>query len=125
MPRLIIASVLFMVALSVCTAFTGLHSSVKIVPKSQGNVVLNQNKVNWDVCMDEAPTIDCEQVEAGEEKRFCRCWKSTIFPLCEGRHNGHNAHHDDNIGPLVIRINRKKLVETKNEDKPQPEAKAN
>ncbi|OTF78565.1 hypothetical protein BLA29_006235 [Euroglyphus maynei] len=33
---------------------------------------------------------------------YCRCWKSTKFPLCDGEHKCHNRENDDNVGPLNL-----------------------
>jgi CDGSH-type Zn-finger protein len=45
--------------------------------------------------------IEAEVAEAGEVK-FCRCWKSTTFPFCDGSHDGHNLATGDNTGPIVL-----------------------
>jgi CDGSH-type Zn-finger protein len=39
--------------------------------------------------------------EAGEVK-FCRCWKSKTFPLCDNSHLEHNDACGDNTAPVVI-----------------------
>ena len=33
---------------------------------------------------------------------YCRCWKSSTFPLCDGSHGKHNAATGDNVGPLIV-----------------------
>lgn len=33
---------------------------------------------------------------------YCRCWKSSTFPLCDGAHKQHNQGADDSVGPLVL-----------------------
>ncbi|GFR47099.1 hypothetical protein Agub_g8675, partial [Astrephomene gubernaculifera] len=33
---------------------------------------------------------------------YCRCWRSSKFPLCDGAHLKHNKETGDNVGPLVI-----------------------
>ena len=38
-----------------------------------------------------------------EGKRvYCRCWRSSTFPLCDGSHGKHNAATGDNVGPLIV-----------------------
>ena len=34
--------------------------------------------------------------------RFCRCWKSSTFPLCDNSHVEHNEACGDNAAPMVI-----------------------
>ena len=34
--------------------------------------------------------------------RFCRCWKSSTFPLCDNSHVEHNETCGDNAAPMVI-----------------------
>jgi hypothetical protein len=36
------------------------------------------------------------------KKVYCRCWKSSTFPLCDGSHGKHNAATGDNVGPLIV-----------------------
>ncbi|GMT19191.1 hypothetical protein PFISCL1PPCAC_10488, partial [Pristionchus fissidentatus] len=45
-------------------------------------------------------TVDIEDIT--EKKAYCRCWKSSKFPLCDGSHNAHNKETGDNLGPLII-----------------------
>mmetsp|Transcript_99637 Transcript_99637/g.121854 ORF Transcript_99637/g.121854 Transcript_99637/m.121854 type:complete len:102 (-) Transcript_99637:133-438(-) len=33
---------------------------------------------------------------------FCRCWRSSKFPYCDGSHGKYNKECCDNTGPLVI-----------------------
>jgi len=53
---------------------------------------LDSNKV--------AETFDVE--ELGKKTVFCRCWKSSKFPLCDGSHGKHNKACGDNLGPVII-----------------------
>uniref|UniRef100_A0A914D6Z6 Iron-binding zinc finger CDGSH type domain-containing protein n=1 Tax=Acrobeloides nanus TaxID=290746 RepID=A0A914D6Z6_9BILA len=46
-------------------------------------------------------TVDMEDI--GEKKVFCRCWRSSKFPYCDGTHNKHNAATGDNVGPLIVK----------------------
>jgi len=38
---------------------------------------------------------------------YCRCWKSKTFPYCDGAHNKHNDENGDNVGPLVVKKEKK------------------
>ena len=40
--------------------------------------------------------------ENGEVK-FCRCWKSKTFPLCDNAHLEHNEATGDNAAPMVLK----------------------
>jgi len=46
-------------------------------------------------------TLDMEDI--GKKAVFCRCWKSSKFPYCDGSHNKHNEDTGDNVGPLIIK----------------------
>uniref|UniRef100_A0A0P4VKB0 Putative conserved plasma membrane protein n=1 Tax=Rhodnius neglectus TaxID=72488 RepID=A0A0P4VKB0_9HEMI len=41
--------------------------------------------------------------DLGDSTAYCRCWRSSKFPLCDGSHSKHNAEHGDNVGPIVIK----------------------
>lgn len=45
-------------------------------------------------------------VKAGEKKVFCRCWESGTFPLCDGKHMAHNKATGDNLGPLIVTVEK-------------------
>ena len=40
--------------------------------------------------------------ELGNRTAFCRCWKSSKFPLCDGAHGKHNQACGDNLGPVIV-----------------------
>ena len=40
--------------------------------------------------------------ELGNKTVFCRCWKSSKFPLCDGSHGKHNQACGDNLGPVIV-----------------------
>lgn len=41
--------------------------------------------------------------ELGDSTAFCRCWRSSKFPYCDGAHNSYNISCGDNVGPLLIK----------------------
>ena len=43
----------------------------------------------------------------GEKKVYCRCWKSETFPLCDAAHVAHNKETGDNVGPLIVSVEKK------------------
>merc|ERR1712079_830517 len=40
--------------------------------------------------------------ELGAKTAFCRCWKSSKFPLCDGAHGKHNQACGDNLGLVMF-----------------------
>ncbi|XP_037797318.1 CDGSH iron-sulfur domain-containing protein 2 homolog [Penaeus monodon] len=46
-------------------------------------------------------TVDIEDL--GNKAVFCRCWRSSKFPYCDGTHNGHNVACGDNVDPSSLR----------------------
>nr|CAG4648410.1 EOG090X0JRY [Moina brachiata] len=63
----------------------------------------NKGVVNLSIRKDEAKIVDTLDIEdIGEKKVFCRCWRSKLFPYCDGSHNQHNNETGDNVGPLII-----------------------
>ncbi|ULU06155.1 hypothetical protein L5515_014326 [Caenorhabditis briggsae] len=60
-------------------------------------IQLDSNKV--------ADTVDIEDI--GEKKAFCRCWKSEKWPYCDGSHGKHNKETGDNVGPLIVKSEKK------------------
>ena len=52
-----------------------------------------------------ADTVDIEDI--GEKKAFCRCWKSEKWPYCDGSQGKHNKETGDNVGPLIVKSEKK------------------
>eukprot|EP00200_Dunaliella_tertiolecta_P003016 CAMPEP_0202354890 /NCGR_PEP_ID=MMETSP1126-20121109/10012_1 /ASSEMBLY_ACC=CAM_ASM_000457 /TAXON_ID=3047 /ORGANISM="Dunaliella tertiolecta, Strain CCMP1320" /LENGTH=93 /DNA_ID=CAMNT_0048947413 /DNA_START=91 /DNA_END=372 /DNA_ORIENTATION=+ len=61
--------------------------------------------INKTIKKDEAKVVDvC--VAAAQDKNqvaYCRCWKSSTFPLCDAKHAQHNKETGDNVGPLLVK----------------------
>ncbi|ELU15618.1 hypothetical protein CAPTEDRAFT_148927, partial [Capitella teleta] len=58
----------------------------------------------------ESPKVaDLVEIEdlAKEKISYCRCWRSSKFPYCDGTHNKHNETTGDNVGPLVLKRKEK------------------
>ena len=47
-----------------------------------------------------------DKIEAGKKKVYCRCWKSGTFPLCDAAHVEHNKETGDNVGPLIVSVEK-------------------
>mmetsp|Transcript_385 Transcript_385/g.1097 ORF Transcript_385/g.1097 Transcript_385/m.1097 type:complete len:135 (-) Transcript_385:142-546(-) len=63
--------------------------------------------VNKKLRKDQEKVVDRVSVDdiSGSKKNpvaFCRCYKSSTFPYCDGSHNSHNKETGDNAGPLVV-----------------------
>jgi CDGSH-type Zn-finger protein len=47
------------------------------------------------------------EIENLDQLVLCRCWKSKKFPLCDGSHGDHNSSCGDNVGPIIIKNDKK------------------
>ncbi|XP_003745010.1 CDGSH iron-sulfur domain-containing protein 1 isoform X2 [Galendromus occidentalis] len=45
-------------------------------------------------------TVDIEDI--GDKAVFCRCWRSSKFPYCDGTHTKFNQESGENVGPLIV-----------------------
>ncbi|EYC16077.1 hypothetical protein Y032_0035g3135 [Ancylostoma ceylanicum] len=64
-------------------------------------------RMNTKIQLGNATVIDAvDAKDIGEQKGFCRCWKSEKFPYCDGAHVKHNQETGDNVGPLVVKGKR-------------------
>ncbi|XP_042206724.1 CDGSH iron-sulfur domain-containing protein 2 homolog A-like [Homarus americanus] len=60
--------------------------------------------VNLSVRKGESKVVDSVDIEdLGNKAVFCRCWRSSKFPYCDGSHTAHNNCCGDNVGPLIIK----------------------
>lgn len=60
-------------------------------------------RINNKIKLDSAKVVDSKTIKDIEELgkdtvAFCRCWKSTTFPYCDGSHAKHNEECGDNCG---------------------------
>ncbi|KAK5650787.1 hypothetical protein RI129_001816 [Pyrocoelia pectoralis] len=63
--------------------------------------------INPCIRRDERKVVDAFDIEDISEKVcFCRCWRSKNWPYCDGAHGPHNKETGDNVGPLVLKVNK-------------------
>lgn len=68
----------------------------------------HERKINLKIDLNSSKVVNQESMCGGEKKVYCRCWKSGTFPLCDGAHVEHNKISGDNIGPLIISVDKDK-----------------
>ncbi|XP_017482528.1 PREDICTED: CDGSH iron-sulfur domain-containing protein 1-like [Rhagoletis zephyria] len=62
-----------------------------------------KKRLNAKIQLDKPKVVDTCDIEDIKGKGvFCRCWKSSKFPYCDGSHNAHNDTTGDNVGPLIV-----------------------
>jgi len=67
-------------------------------------VIKPRNPVNPSIKKESPKVVDGFDIEElGDSTAFCRCWRSSKFPLCDGAHTKYNIEQKDNVGPLVIK----------------------
>merc|ERR1711976_437962 len=60
--------------------------------------------VNQSVQKNDAKVVHSFKVDdLGDQAVFCRCWRSSKFPYCDGSHVKHNETTGDNVGPLIVK----------------------
>ncbi|XP_002154650.1 CDGSH iron-sulfur domain-containing protein 1 isoform X1 [Hydra vulgaris] len=73
-----------------------------VLPKLQGKTQ-PKDVINDSIEKDKAKVVHSYDIEdINESTAFCRCWKSSKFPYCDGTHNAHNKLSGDNVGPVLL-----------------------
>ncbi|XP_015912095.1 CDGSH iron-sulfur domain-containing protein 1 isoform X2 [Parasteatoda tepidariorum] len=83
-------------AVSAAALGYAVYATIAIM-KRKGRV---NDKIDMD-CNKVVHSVDIEDI--GNKKVFCRCWKSSKFPYCDGSHTKHNEDTGDNLGPLIVK----------------------
>mmetsp|Transcript_41295 Transcript_41295/g.122581 ORF Transcript_41295/g.122581 Transcript_41295/m.122581 type:complete len:146 (-) Transcript_41295:235-672(-) len=55
---------------------------------------------------DSPKVVTQDKLKAGDKKVYCRCWLSGTFPMCDGSHAKHNDKTGDNVGPLIVAVEK-------------------
>eukprot|EP00890_Picochlorum_soloecismus_P001408 jgi/Picsp_1/2268/NSC_05732-R1_protein len=68
-------------------------------------VLCRAGQINPDIRKDEVKVVDTADVSTQEKPQvaYCRCWRSSTFPKCDGKHVKHNEETGDNVGPLLVK----------------------
>lgn len=64
------------------------------------------NKINTKIDLDSPKVATMDKIKEGEKKVYCRCWLSGTFPLCDATHVAHNKETGDNVGPLIVSVDK-------------------
>lgn len=77
----------------------------KLVVGQRRRVLCRAGQINPDIRKDEAKVVDTADVSTQEKPQvaYCRCWRSSTFPMCDGKHVKHNEETGDNVGPLLVK----------------------
>mmetsp|Transcript_27406 Transcript_27406/g.66087 ORF Transcript_27406/g.66087 Transcript_27406/m.66087 type:complete len:105 (+) Transcript_27406:42-356(+) len=99
------------IALSLVVIAAGVEIGAAFAPPATGIALrtapaLRMAKINGDQDQEAEKVVDNVKLAAGDKGVYCRCWKSKTFPKCDGAHNKHNEEEGDNVGPLIIAVDK-------------------
>ena len=63
-------------------------------------------RINNKIELDSPKVATMDKINAGDKKVYCRCWLSGTFPLCDASHVAHNKETGDNVGPLIVSVEK-------------------
>ena len=87
-----------------------LSLSFSLTQQQQTTARLNAEdsaRINNKIDLDSPKVATMDKICDGEKKVYCRCWKSETFPLCDAAHVAHNKETGDNVGPLIVSVEKK------------------
>ena len=81
------------------------------IPRTIGAVNSNENiskasRINNDIELNKDKVVTTMSLKPGDNIVLCRCWRSSKFPYCDGKHIQHNKENQDNIGPCIVLVNK-------------------
>ncbi|KAL3817826.1 hypothetical protein ACHAXA_002693 [Cyclostephanos tholiformis] len=95
-------------AVILCT-FSASASAFVVRPgaaKSPLESRLFDGKINSKIELDSPKVATMDKLVPGDKKVYCRCWLSGTFPLCDASHVAHNKDTGDNVGPLIVSVDK-------------------
>eukprot|EP01082_Thalassiosira_pseudonana_P009588 g8623.t1 g8623 contig3:524439-525072(-) len=98
--------------MKIIAAFALLASANAFAPAPRAIVETRLNaedsaRINNKIDLDSPKVATMDKICDGEKKVYCRCWKSETFPLCDAAHVAHNKETGDNVGPLIVSVEKK------------------
>mmetsp|Transcript_670 Transcript_670/g.1444 ORF Transcript_670/g.1444 Transcript_670/m.1444 type:complete len:102 (-) Transcript_670:199-504(-) len=92
-------------ALTLGLGLIGVIALLKVF-KPQGQINPSIQK-DCEKCVSILAIPDLEELKKPDGKLvFCRCWRSSKYPYCDGSHAQHNKATGDNVGPLIIKATK-------------------
>mmetsp|Transcript_43091 Transcript_43091/g.67509 ORF Transcript_43091/g.67509 Transcript_43091/m.67509 type:complete len:112 (+) Transcript_43091:3-338(+) len=82
------------------------RSAVSSMRMSASTDVTTAGKINYLIELDSPKVATMMEIAPGDKQVLCRCWKSGIFPNCDGKHVEHNKATGDNVGPLIVSVKK-------------------
>ncbi|KAL7429472.1 hypothetical protein ACHAXH_002439 [Discostella pseudostelligera] len=77
-----------------------------VVSNSPSIATRLHDRINNKIELESPKVATMEKMAAGDKKVYCRCWLSGTFPLCDASHVAHNKETGDNVGPLIVSVEK-------------------
>ncbi len=77
-----------------------------LIPINTHSAHLHEQRINNKIELDSPKVATMDKITAGDKKVYCRCWLSGTFPLCDASHVAHNKETGDNVGPLIVSVDK-------------------
>ena len=75
-----------------------------LVPRTLGGINSDPEagRINKQIDLSQEKVVTIIGVKQNEKIVLCRCWRSSKFPYCDGKHIQHNSMTGDNVGPCIV-----------------------